>query len=84
MKPYNDSIEAHEDQQEIINTLVSSLSNLLIWDDGNLPGDLIDEAKAAIAKATEGEQNGECPECGADIPAREMHLPCAECNTPAP
>ena len=29
------------------------------------------------------EQGGECPECGADIPVREMDLPCAECNTPA-
>ena len=32
----------------------------------------------------ETEQGGECPECGVDIPAREMHLPCAECDAPAP
>lgn len=28
--------------------------------------------------------SGECPECGADIPGRDMHLPCSECGTPPP
>lgn len=32
--------------------LLEALQNLLVWDDGNLPGDLLDAARAAIAKAT--------------------------------
>ena len=28
--------------------LADALRNLLVWDDGNLPGDLIDEARAAL------------------------------------
>jgi len=31
--------------------LLAALEALLIWDDGNLPGDLIDAARAAIQKA---------------------------------
>ena len=32
--------------------LLEALQNLLTWDDGNLPGDLFDAARAAIEKAT--------------------------------
>lgn len=32
--------------------LLEVLQNLLVWDDGNLPGDLFDAARAAIDKAT--------------------------------
>lgn len=32
--------------------LLEALQNLLVWDDGNLPGDLLDAARAAIDKAT--------------------------------
>lgn len=32
--------------------LLEVLQNLLAWDDGNLPGDLFDAARAAIEKAT--------------------------------
>ena len=31
--------------------LLAILSNILVWDDGNLPGDLMDHAKRVIAKA---------------------------------
>ena len=36
--------------------LVEALTSLLIWDDGNLPGDLIDAARKAVSKA-QGEGN---------------------------
>lgn len=35
---------AHDD-------LLAALGNIIIWDDGNLPGDVLDEARAALAKA---------------------------------
>lgn len=31
-------------------TLVEALQNILTWDDGNLPGDILDEARAVLAK----------------------------------
>jgi len=31
--------------------LLEALQQLLVWDDGNLPGDLMDAARAAITKA---------------------------------
>ena len=30
--------------------LVEALQNILTWDDGNLPGDILDEARAVLAK----------------------------------
>ena len=35
---------AHDD-------LVAVLENILMWDDGNLPGDILDDARTALAKA---------------------------------
>lgn len=34
--------------------LLEALKNIIIWDDGNLPGDLIDAAKQVIKKAEKG------------------------------
>lgn len=34
--------------------LLETLKNIIIWDDGNLPGDLIDTAKQIIKKAEKG------------------------------
>lgn len=31
--------------------MLEALKNIIVWDDGNLPGDLIDIAKQAILKA---------------------------------
>ena len=35
--------------------LLDALKNILLWDDGNLPGDILDEARVIVAKA-EGRQ----------------------------
>ena len=32
--------------------LLAALEGILVWDDGNLPGDMIEAARAAIVKAT--------------------------------
>ena len=31
--------------------LVAALESILVWDDGNLPGDILDDARAIVAKA---------------------------------
>jgi hypothetical protein len=43
---------AKPDYQKANARLITSLENILVWDDGNLPGDMLDEARAAITKAT--------------------------------
>ena len=51
---FRENVEEAEQNATLIATapeLLSTLKDLLTWDDGNLPGDLIDAARNAIAKA---------------------------------
>jgi hypothetical protein len=58
-----EGIQAQKEQQKAtqchVDTapmLLKALKDILVWDDGNLPGDLLDEAQQAIDKA-EGKES---------------------------
>lgn len=70
IRVFNDKCEEreHTDVQEAYDLLV--LIEALIEGTG---------AKKEVFEVETG--GGECPECGVDIPAKEIDLPCPECES---
>jgi len=74
IRTFNDKCEEleHTDTQEAWDILI--LVEALIEGNRGMP-------KLVNKPLTETHGDGECPECGVDIPAKEIDLPCPECES---